>query len=62
MPTYRYHIVDTQGNRVESNIPDRDQAETFRQFLVDKNPYERYEIEQERVYTVRGMGRDPDLH
>lgn len=62
MPTYRYHIVDAQGTRVESNIPDRDQAETYRQFLVDKYPYETYSIEQERIYTVRGMGRDPDLH
>lgn len=62
MATYRYHIVDRQGTRVESNIPAEDQAETFLQFLKDKNPHETYSIERERIYTVKGLGRDPDLH
>jgi len=62
MATFKYHIVDRQGNRVESNIPDQTQAETFLQFLKDKNPHEEYTVERERIYTVKGLGRDPDLH
>lgn len=62
MATFKYHIVDRQGTRVESNIPAEDQAETFLQFLKDKNPHETYTIEKERIYTVTGLGRDPDLH
>lgn len=62
MPQYRYHIVDRNGVRVEENIPARDQAETYIEFLKDQHPHETYSIEQERIYTVTGMGRDPDLH
>ena len=60
---YRYHVVDRQGIRVESNIPDEFQAETVLQFLKDRNPTEEYTIEREQFYIVKdGFGRDPDLH
>ena len=60
---YRYHIVDRQGIRVESNIPDEYQAETVLQYLKDRNPTEEYSIEKEQFYIVKdGFGRDPDLH
>ena len=60
---YRYHVVDRQGIRVESNIPDEYQAETVLQFLKDRNPTEEYTIEREQFYIVKdGFGRDPDLH
>ena len=60
---YRYHVVDRQGIRVESNIPDEYQAETVLQFLKDHNPTEEYTIEKEQFYIVKdGFGRDPDLH
>ena len=60
---YRYHVVDRQGIRVESNIPDEFQAETVLQFLKDRNPTEEYSIEKEQFYIVKdGFGRDPDLH
>ena len=60
---YRYHIVDRQGIRVESNIPDEYQAETVLQYLKDRNPTEEYAIEKEQFYIVKdGFGRDPDLH
>lgn len=59
---YRYHIVDRQGVRVESNIPDEYQAQVALDFLKDQNPHEEYSIEREQYYTVTGLGRDPDLH
>lgn len=62
MPHYRYHIVDRNGKRVESNIPDEHQAETVLNFLKEQKPHEEYSIEQEQFYTVKGLGRDPDLH
>lgn len=62
MAVYRYHIVDRTNTRVEENIPALDQAETYIEFLKQQNPHETYSIEQERVYTVKGLGRDPDLH
>ena len=64
MPQHcKYHIVDRQGIRVESNIPDEYQAETVLQFLKDRNPTEEYTIEKEQFYIVKdGFGRDPDLH
>ena len=62
MPSYRYHIVDRNGTRVEENIPTEDQAYTYLEFLKGQHPHEEYSVEQERIYTVKGMGRDPDLH
>jgi len=62
MATYKYHIVNRQGEQVESNIPDEEQAQTYLSFLVDKYPSEDFRIEKERIYTVKGLGRDPDLH
>jgi hypothetical protein len=62
MAVYRYHIINRAGERVESNIPTEDQAQTYLEFLKQQNPHETFSIEQERVYTVKGLGRDPDLH
>ena len=62
MASFKYHIVDSTGNRIESDIPELEQAETFVQFLLENHPHETYTIEQERIYTVKGLGRDPDLH
>jgi len=62
MPTYRYHIVDRAGTPVEENIPTEDQAYTYLEFLKSQHPHEEYTVKQERIYTVKGMGRDPDLH
>ena len=60
---FKYHIVDRQGNRVESNIPDEYQAEAVLQHLKDCHPHEEYSIEKEQYYIVKdGFGRDPDLH
>jgi len=62
MATFKYHIVDSQGQVVESNLPDEEHAKTVIRFLKEQNPAETYEIQEERIYTVKGLGRDPDLH
>ena len=62
MATFKYHIVDSQGQVVESNLPDEEHAKTVIGFLKEQNPTETYEIQEERIYTVKGLGRDPDLH
>ena len=31
-------------------------------FLKLQNPEQLYTVEQEQIYTVQGLGRDPDLH
>lgn len=62
MPRYTYHIVDRDNQQIESNIPTRAQAETYLEFLRDKYPHETYAIKETTIYTVKGLGRDPDLH
>jgi len=62
MEVFKYHILDSKGNRIERDIPELDQAETYLQFLQQQNPHETYTIEPERIYRVKGLGRDPDLH
>ena len=62
MPRYTYDIVDREDTAIESNIPTRSQAETYLEFLRDKYPHETYHIVEKTIYTVKGLGRDPDLH
>jgi hypothetical protein len=62
MSLYRYHINDSTGARVESNLPSLRDADEVVQFLKLQNPEELYTVEQEQIYTVQGLGRDPDLH
>ena len=57
---YRYHIV-LDDTVIEKNIPDRSQAEAYRQFLAQRDSLD-YTIEREHVPQARGLGRDPDLH
>jgi len=59
-----YDIVDGRGVVIESSIPDRRQAEdmiTMMQTIQNIDTQE-YRIVERRVATVKGLGRDPDLH
>ena len=62
MSLYRYHINDSTGLRVESNLPSLRDADEVVMFLKLQNPEQLYTVEQEQIYTVQGLGRDPDLH
>jgi len=58
---YRFHLVDSKGVYWEKNIPEREQAETFKGFLEEQNNIQ-LEIEEEHCPQAKGLGRDPDLH
>jgi len=62
MPLLRYHIVDQSGDRWESNIPEHSQAAQALEHLKLANPHTEFTIQTEQIYTVEGLGRDPDLH
>jgi hypothetical protein len=66
MPQTLYRIIDNRDNSLRANgIPSREDAvETVAIYLQnDRNPSaNRYTIESYTVYTVKGLGRDPDLH
>ena len=62
VPTYRYHVLNRQGDRVESNLPDPATAEACVSHLATLEPHELFTIEQEQIYTVQGLGRDPDTY
>jgi len=64
MKYYRYHIVDSNEVRVESNLPSRDSAETYKRFLEERDGYgvDELSIVEEHRPQAQGLGRDPDLH
>ena len=66
MPQTLYRIIDNQDNSLRANaIPDEQTAlDTVAIYQQnDRNSsVNRYSIESYTVYTVQGMGRDPDLH
>ena len=64
VPNYRYHILNSQGARVESNLPDEHHARAVIEHLATTDPLNVYSIEQEQIFTKESLrlGRDPDLH
>ena len=59
-----YDIVDGRGVVIESSIPDRRQAEDMIVMMqtIQMIDTQEYVIVERRVATVKGLGRDPDLH
>ena len=59
-----YDIVDGRGVVVQSSIPDRRQAEDMIVMMqtIQNIDTQLYSIVERRVPTVKGLGRDPDLH
>ena len=59
-----YDIVDGRGVVIESSIPDRRQAEDMIVMMqtIQMIDTQEYSIVERRVATVKGLGRDPDLH
>ena len=64
MPQYRYHIANSRGEHIESNLPDRSHAEAVINHLKDTDPCNPYTIVEEQIFSKESMrlGRDPDLH
>ena len=64
VPQYRYHIVNRQQERVESNLPDEQSANAVIDHLKLTDPHVEFEIVEEQIYSREStrLGRDPDLH
>lgn len=61
--TNLYRIYDhTTQNTLANAIPSLEQAQEVLMFLQQDAPQNELEIEEYRKYTVKGLGRDPDLH
>ena len=61
--TNLYRIYDhTTQNTLANAIPSLEQAQEVLMFLQQDAPNNELEIEEYRKYTVKGLGRDPDLH
>jgi hypothetical protein len=57
-----YRIIDTSDYSIVAQGMELSQAHETVKFYEQDNPNCRFEIESYVRYTVRGMGRDPDLH
>ena len=58
-----YRILDhTEKNTLASGIPTLEQATEVLHFLKLEYPHNLVEIESYTKTSVRGLGRDPDLH
>ena len=61
--TNLYRIYDhTTQNTLANAIPTLVQAQEVLMFLQQDAPQNELEIEEYRKDTVKGLGRDPDLH
>ena len=60
---YTYNIVDAQGNKVYADLGTKAEAHEVISILQDQGiDVQQYSIVEEQHYTVKGLGRDPDLH
>lgn len=58
-----YRIYDfTERHILASGIPTEEQAREVLHFLKLEYPHNELEIESYQKSSVRGLGRDPDLH
>ena len=57
-----YRIVVERTGDVVANSMSEDEAQETHHFLELDHPQEVLVIERYSVSTVRGLGRDPDLH
>ena len=58
-----YRIEDGRGGVIHDNIPSREQADEILQILSSQGvDVQDHVIVEEKHYTVKGLGRDPDLH
>ena len=53
-----YHILDADGNRVQENIPSKQDAHDICMMIGIPG----LTVIEEKISTVKGYGRDPDLH
>lgn len=59
----KYRIIDTCCDEIIANaLASYEQAYESLQIFQLEYPEHRLEIEEYTVYTVKGLGRDPDLH
>jgi hypothetical protein len=59
---YRWHVVDENGNHIESNLPSEDIAVTMMNYHM-QNQSSPLRIISEHVPQLTSiLGRDPDLH
>lgn len=57
---YLFDIVCSRDQTVVAELNTYDEAYEY-MTMMELNPTE-YEIVERTVYTVKGLGRDPDLH
>lgn len=63
MAQYYYELLNRQGEAVETQIPDETQANTVMNFYAENHPHDGpFSINKVQIYSVKGLGRDPDLH
>jgi len=63
MPQTVFKIIETVTQKVELiGCSSETEAYEVMQQLQDANPRGVYEIVSETLYTVKGLGRDPELH
>ena len=56
-----YEVLNDQGE-VVAQLSTYEEAHEYVLHVTLQDPYTRLTIEKREHYTVKGLGRDPDLH
>jgi len=60
---YTYNIVDGQSRVIEENLGSYEEGTTIIAMLTEQGvDTSTYKVVEREHYTVKGLGRDPDLH
>jgi len=63
MPQTLYRVIDRERNEIVANgLPSYEEAYTIASMYEVDYPSTGFEVESYTHYTVKGLGRDPELH
>jgi hypothetical protein len=63
MPLTNYRVIDCTTNEIVANaIPTHEAAYEIATMYTLDYPNSTFTVESYTQYTVKGLGRDPDLH
>jgi len=59
---YKYHVVNSKGQDVETDLPSEDHARVVIDYWHDQDVHDLHIEVEHKPQVKKGFGRDPDLH
>ena len=58
----KFNIIDSSSNEIVATVNSIEEATQTLQIISSQDQYKTFEIREYEYSTIKGLGRDPDLH